>query len=59
MEKLKAKANEAAARWVRKIGLVAMEKWPPDCFGPYYQPPRPARVGQEQPPAEARNKARR
>lgn len=47
MQNFKKKANLAAANWVRKIGRAAMEKWPPDCWGAYFQPQRPARPEHE------------
>lgn len=58
MENFKEKATVAAANWVRKLGLVAMDKWPPDCWGPYYQPQRPARPEGGQAELQAGKKAR-
>lgn len=58
MERLNGKTTEVAARWVRKIGLAAMDKWPPDCWGPFYQPQRPARPEGGQAEPQAGKKAR-
>lgn len=58
MERLNGKTTEVAARWVRKIGLAAMDKWPPDCAGAVFQAQRPARPEGKGAEPQAGKKAR-
>ena len=51
--------QEKATGFITAVAEKERNIWPPVCIGPCYQPPRPARPGQEQPPAEACKKARR
>lgn len=42
MNNAKQKFLEKASEAVKKIAVAEMDKWPPDCVGPFFQPERPA-----------------
>lgn len=41
MGDFKQKAYDRVEKIVERVVKREMDKWPPDCMGPYYQPARP------------------